>query len=294
MFKLTRQFDEPMIDSSMIPTFLVSKLVREHCTVAIGGDGGDELFGGYKHYDRLLRSKEFFSGVPLPIKKIASQISGNILPIGFKGRIGLQNMIADLNTELPTVSSYFDKNYRKRLIDYHQKEWLLMAEEIRRNRTPANSNLLQRITRMDFENYLPEDVLVKVDRASMLNSLEVRAPLLDYRIIEFAFRKVPANLKATTNSRKIILKKLAEKILPDNFDYTRKQGFGIPLANWLRSGPWLDFFKIILLSSEQQLFNHKVVANMIKMHQNGISNNSERLFGLVLFELWRREYDISI
>jgi asparagine synthase (glutamine-hydrolysing) len=146
---------------------------------------------------------------------------------------------------------------------------------------------------MDFENYLAEDILVKVDRASMLNSLEVRAPLLDYRVIEFAFGRVPPRLKATATLRKVLLKRLTSRLLPPEFDYHRKQGFSIPLASWLRSGPWQSFFREVLLEPGNILFSHKMVSNLLDGQAKGRAN-TERLFALVMFELWRREYQVSI
>jgi len=146
---------------------------------------------------------------------------------------------------------------------------------------------------MDFQNYFAEDILVKVDRASMLNSLEVRAPLLDYRIIELAFGRVPSRLKATANSRKILLKKLCERVLPSGFNRQRKQGFSIPLAHWLRRGPWLDYFKDVLLGDGNGTFDRGFVLNLLEGQAKG-RGNSERLFSLVLFELWRKEYHTSL
>jgi asparagine synthase (glutamine-hydrolysing) len=154
-------------------------------------------------------------------------------------------------------------------------------------------NLLQRATRMDFLNYLPEDILVKVDRSSMLNSLEVRAPLLDYRIIEFAYKKVPQNLKANTIDKKIILKKLTNKLLPPDFDKNRKQGFGIPIGAWIRSNnEWKSFFKEQLLDSNDSIFDKNELNKLLNGHIAG-RENTERLFGLLMFELWRKEYNIT-
>jgi asparagine synthase (glutamine-hydrolysing) len=127
----------------------------------------------------------------------------------------------------------------------------------------------------------------------MLNSLEVRAPLLDYRLIEFAFSKVPSHLKATATSRKVLLKKLTARILPQEFDKHRKQGFSIPLASWLQSGPWPSFFREVLLGSSNTLFNQKVVRSLFEGQAKGRANG-ERLFALVMFELWRRQYQVSI
>ena len=105
---------------------------------------------------------------------------------------------------------------------------------------------------MDFMNYLPEDILVKVDRASMANSLEIRAPFLDHKLIEYAFKEVPSHLKANTFERKIILKHLARKLLPKSFDFKRKQGFSIPINNWLKSGNFRNYFEEII---RQKFFN---------------------------------------
>ena len=289
---LARQFDEPIVDSSMVPTYLVTRLVREHCTVALGGDGGDELFGGYGHHNRLLWMQENLARIPKGVRRVVAWAARSFLPIGFKGRNWLQGMETDLRGGLPPVGFYFDRSLRERLMAAHGPG-NLVAEGIRELRIPHSNDLLQRVTRLDFETYLAEDILVKVDRASMLNSLEMRAPLLDYRVVEFAFGKVPSHLKATATSRKVLLKKLAARILPPEFDRHRKQGFQIPLALWLKSGPWYEYFRDILLAPENTLFDHKVVRELMAGQVRGRAN-SERLFGLVLFELWRREYRVSV
>ena len=145
---------------------------------------------------------------------------------------------------------------------------------------------------MDFNNYLPEDILVKVDRASMLNSVEIRAPFLNHNLIEFAFRNIKPNQKVNSNERKILLKKLCSKILPSDFDKKRKQGFSIPLNTWLKNGPWYNYFEELLLNSNNNLFNKKQIKSLLKQQKNGY-NNSERLFSLTMLELWRNEYNIK-
>ena len=290
---LARHYDEPMVDSSMIPTYLVSQLVRRHCTVALGGDGGDELFGGYAHYNRLLWTKEKTGWLPLPLRRAIAYSAGLILPPGFKGRNWLQALGCDLGRGLPLIAVLFDGAARRQLMGGASGgRWPTVAERIWGSLVPVEDDLLQRVTRMDFQNYMAEDILVKVDRASMLNSLELRAPLLDYRIIEFAFGRVPSYRKTTVSQRKILLKKLAARLLPPEFDQQRKQGFSIPLADWLKRGPWRDFFHEILLDS-QCLFDKKAVTGLIRGQDQG-RNNQERLFGLVLFELWRRQYQIVL
>lgn len=288
---LARQFDEPMADSSMIPTYLVSRLIRKHCTVALGGDGGDELFGGYPHYSRLLWTQQTLGRIPQSLRLALARAAEVLLPIGFKGRNWLQGLEVDLGVGLPLTAPYFDRGRKKLMAE--QSAWALVAESVRGQRIPQTPDLLQRATRMDFENYLAEDILVKVDRASMLNSLEVRTPMLDYRLIEFAFGKVPARLKASTTSRKVLLKKLAARLLPPEFDLHRKQGFSIPLPSWLQSGPWKGYFREVLLGSDNTLFNHKMVDNLLKGQVRGWAN-SERLFALVLFELWRKEFGVGL
>ena len=289
---LARQFDEPMADSSMIPTYLVSRLVREHCTVALGGDGGDELFGGYAQYNRLLWLQKYSGAIPQNLRLAVANAAAVLLPVGFRGRNWLQGLGADLRAGLPLIASFFDAGTRRRLMA-GQGAWEPAAERVREQRIPKTADLLQRATRMDFGNYLAEDILVKVDRASMLNSLEVRAPLLDYRLIDFAYAKVPSRLKATASSRKILLKKLAARVLPREFDQQRKQGFSIPLAAWLQSGPWKALFRETLLGTDNTLFDRKEVGRLLAGQAKG-RVNSERLFALVLFELWRREYQISM
>jgi len=289
---LARQLDEPMADSSLIPTFLVSKLIRQHCTVALGGDGGDELFGGYQHYSRLLWMQEKMQYVPKHLRLLISKVAEQFLPVGLKGRHWFQGMGADLDHDLPLLAlNCFDKKIREKIMS-DSSRWHMEAEGIRAQRMPQLTDLLQRVTRMDFENYMPEDILVKVDRASMLNSLEVRAPFLDQHLIEFAYGRVPSHLKATSFSRKVLLKKLTARVLPDDFDQHRKQGFTIPLDSWLQSGSWQHYFRDILLGSEGSYFNKEAVTTLLDGQAKG-RMNSERLFSLVLFEVWRQEYNIS-
>jgi asparagine synthase (glutamine-hydrolysing) len=288
---LARQFDEPMVDSSMIPTFLVSQLVRQHCTVALGGDGGDELFGGYPHYSRLLWMQQKLGWLPHFLRRGVALSAENYLPVGYKGRNWAQGLGVDLDKDLPLIASCFDARTRRRLLKAHAN-WPLVAESIRKERLPAQSDLLQRATRMDFSNYLAEDILVKVDRASMLSSLEMRAPLLDYRLIEFAFGKVPSRLKATPTDKKILLKRMTARLLPPEFDQQRKQGFSIPLGEWLKGGTFNKLFNEVL-RDPQCSFDAGSVDDLLRGQAQGRSNG-ERLFALVLFELWRKEYALSL
>lgn len=289
--RLARQYDEPLVDSSMIPTFLVSQLVRQHCTVALGGDGGDELFGGYHSHNRMALLQQRLRLVPQVVRRPLGRFAETLLPIGITGRQFLIMLGVDIRRGVPLFSPQFDQTARKRLLS-NQPHWSFSAERIRQARIPSTPDAVQRITRMDFANYMAEDILVKVDRASMLNSLELRSPLLDYRIIEFAFRRVPSRLKATTSQRKLLLKKLAKRLLPPAFDQRRKQGFGIPLGHWLKGGAWRNMFQEVLLD-DQCVFSRSAVEGLFRGIDIG-RPVKEQLFGLALFELWRREYRINI
>jgi asparagine synthase (glutamine-hydrolysing) len=281
---IIKQFDEPIIDSSMIPTYLVTKAVSQHCTVALGGDGGDELFGGYNHYDRLLSMEKRLRLVPDYIKKRVGRLSES-LPLGFKGRNWLVSISSNYSTGLPLIAQYFDSNSRKKLV----KTGMNNPEKIFQSLINNNHTLLDRATRTDFSTYLPEDILVKVDRVSMLNSIELRAPFLDYRIIDFAFSQIPSELKATSRNKKILLKRLAIKLLPLNFQINRKQGFSIPINSWLKKGAFKDLIWETLLDSSS-IFNKKYVHKLLLDQEKGLQNG-ERLFGLLQFDLWKKEYN---
>lgn len=292
MHTLVRQFDEPMVDSSMFPTWLVSHLAKQYCTVVLGGDGGDELFAGYDYYSRLLWMQRKFAYMPDWLRHGVAWAAEHGLSVGMKGRQILLGLNVDLRHGLPLAARIlFDATQRRRLLrDYPGHP--TVAETIHAARIPKQRDLLQRATRTDFEGFLVDDILVKIDRASMLTSLEVRAPFLDYRVIEFAFGKVPSRLKATERDRKILLKRLAARVLPPEFDKQRKQGFSIPLAEWLKISSFRDLFWDTLTSAEC-LFDAKMVRNLLKKQDAGY-NNSERLFALVQFELWRKIYQATL
>ena len=272
----------------MVPTYLVTKEIKKYCTVALGGDGGDELFGGYMHYSRLLWTYNLLKGRPGLIRNLISNLSKMLLPIGFRGRNWLQSLSIDYNNSLPIISTFFDFEQRKLLFGGITQN---VADNIRKSMIPKEKDLLKRMTMMDFSTYLVEDILVKVDRASMLNSLEVRAPLLDYRLIELAF-KIDSPFKATSDNKKIILKEYARTILPKSFNFNRKQGFSIPLTTWLTHGKWRNFFEDVLFDKDCDL-NQNVIKNLFKGLDKGM-NNAERIFGLLMLELWIKKYKISL
>lgn len=284
---LVRHFDEPMTDSSMFPTMLVSHLVRQYCTVALGGDGGDELFAGYGHYSRLLWMHRKLALFPYWLRHVLAKGAERLLPVGLKGRNYLQGFDGNLHDKLPLIFSNFDATVRRQLMCNHPGH-PIVAESILATQIPTQMDLLQRATRMDFQNYLADDILVKVDRSSMANSLEVRAPFLDVRLIQFAFSKVPSQLKASDRDRKILLKRLVARVLPPEFDKQRKQGFSMPLDEWLKGGPFRELFWDTL-SQDDITFDRNVVRGLLRGQDRG-RKNGERLFALVQFELWRKSY----
>lgn len=292
--RLAWQIDEPMADSSMVPTFLVSQLVRQHCTVALGGDGGDELFGGYGYYAKLLQLQQKMRRLPRPAGRMAAWLATNHAPLGVGGgnlRAWVQALGTDMSRDVPLIGNFFDRPSRKRLMG-SRSGWPYHAEDIHSDAVSSDSDLIQRVTRLDFKHYLAEDILVKVDRMSMLNALEMRAPMLDRKVIEFAMRKVPASLKTSAGEKKILLKKLAERVLPPDFDRQRKQGFSIPLKHWLTGGPFKRLFEEILLDPAST-FDRRYVGSLLRGQEKGRANE-ERLFALVMFELWRKHYGVTV
>jgi asparagine synthase (glutamine-hydrolysing) len=150
----------------------------------------------------------------------------------------------------------------------------------------------QNAARVDFLTTLADDYLVKVDRASMLASLEIRAPFLDYRLIEFAFGRIPDELRATSSERKILLRRLSEKLLPVDLDLQRKHGFELPLASWFK-GEWGRYIESVLCHNGDCVFNREIVRELLERQRKGFAN-AKRLFLLAMFELWKREYRMTV
>ena len=288
ILNLLHQSDEPLADSSTIPFYIVSRIARKTCKAALSGDGADELFGGYKHYSRLLSLARI--SLPSSLRGAITYMSEHLLPVGFKGRGYLQNLAFCRNSGLPITESFFDSKERSILLK-ELPSHETVAENLFLKTIDREVDIVQRATRTDFRNYLAEDILVKADRASMMASLEMRAPFLDVELIDFAFRRVPSRLKATTTGQKILIKKLAAKILPKEFDSKRKQGFSCPLGGWLKQGALRDLFWDIL-TSKDCVFDKKAVRRVLIGQDQG-RRNHERLFALVQFELWRKTHRAS-
>lgn len=289
---LARQFDEPVADSSMIPTYIVSRLIRTQATVALGGDGGDELFGGYPTYREIQKDAKLIRSLPGFLRGALRWAARDLMPVGMVGRHRLMGLAGDFPNTLIYRNVMFDPFTRARLIPALGPA-STAALESKRKYIRAGLSPLQQSTRLDFQTRMPDDYLVKVDRAAMLSSLEVRAPFLDYRLIEFAFSRVPDVLRATTGELKILPRMLAKKILPSDLDTRRKQGFSIPLEAWLKN-EWSEYARSILNEADPSIFNRNEVAGLYdSLHRRGISNKW-RIFTVMFFELWRREYHASL
>jgi asparagine synthase (glutamine-hydrolysing) len=291
--ELARQYDEPIADSSMVPTYLVSRLIRREATVALGGDGGDELFGGYWQHTWVQQQARMGGWIPKPAKRLARSAVSKFLPVGTKGRNYLFGLTADWPMNIVQFNMFFDADARHRLLAPlgAARPRGGAPETYKAGLCADRETPLQQATTLDFRTYLVDDILVKVDRASMLCSLEVRAPFLDPRLIEFAFGKVPDRLRATAHERKILSRKLAERLLPRTLDLRRKQGFALPMRKWLK-GDWGRYIEDVLTGGEADLFDRRIVRQLLAGQRGGFSN-MQRLFALTMIELWRREYHIT-
>jgi asparagine synthase (glutamine-hydrolysing) len=293
--ELARQYDEPICDSSMIPTFLVSKLIRQHAKVALGGDGGDELFGGYLSCNWIFNQALSRKYIPAYPRQMVSWLARRFMPHGIRGRNFLLGLYLDLPHACSQMNVLFDKNMRNKLVISLGKNLKNASGSPELQKTKlcdSTYGLPGMVMALDFMTYLPEDILVKVDRASMLNSLEIRSPMLDHRIIEFAFGQVSNVFKANRVERKILLKHFARRVLPGQLNLNRKQGFSIPLKSWLKAG-FGGFVKEVLNDMDSNIFNQSEIKKLLRDQDKGFLN-TERIFALTLFELWRREYKVSI
>jgi len=294
LLRLVAQFDDPIADSSMIPTFLVSQEIRRHATVALGGDGGDELFGGYFRYPLHLRNDRLRRKLPAGVRRALLNPLSKIVPEGMPGRGTLSSLAGNLDTSLSAAGRMFRDDERRSLsqhIHVMDSEALRTPERIRENGMRDYGSIVQRATALDFSSYMVDDVLVKVDRASMLTSLEVRAPFLDHTVIEFAFGSLPDALRATEVDRKVILRRLGERILPPALDLKRKQGFSIPIDSWMR-GEWKPLVDDIAADTGSSIVDTKAMRDYLDLLSRGRSVGG-RLFSLTVLKLWERHYSIT-
>lgn len=284
--KLAKQYDEPIFDSSMIPTYLICKEVKKYCKVVLGGDGADELFGGYHHHQRILITQYIKKFFPQKIWNILSNAS-RLVPVGYRGKFWLESLKYDLKNGLPNVATFFNSFDRQKI--FNNTSYTPDSSIIRSKNFYKSSELIDRVLWTDFLNYLPEDILVKTDKASMINSLELRAPFLDNEVIDFA-QALPNDFKVNKSNKKIFLKELSKLVLPINLDLNRKQGFSIPINIWIRKNyVWKNYFENILFDTDYMFLNKNQIFKIYNNHIKGL-NLGEKLFGIVMFILWQKQY----
>jgi asparagine synthase (glutamine-hydrolysing) len=243
------------------------------------------------HHSRVQQRARYSRLLPRVLKQLVGNAAG-FLATGTRGRSYLQSLAMPDDQAWVSAMTHFDRSTRRRLAPLTRTVDGSPPEAYRLLAGSRGRTLLQKMTRADFVTYLPEDILVKVDRASMLASLELRAPFLDYRIIEFAFGRVPDRLRATTTDRKILLKLLARRLLPPSFDTQRKQGFSLPLHTWFK-GEWGSYIANVLRGAPATLFDPRAISDLLAARSQGFGT-VQKLFNLAILELWRREYDIKI
>ncbi len=292
---LPRFFDEPFADSSAVPTYHVSRLARQAVTVALAGDGGDESFAGYDKYAVELKEDLARRLIPRPILSAAHTFSRG-------WRHPLARKICSLSGSAlldPARAFYLTNTY----IDDQALETLLSNElssactgydpaesTLRHYRKVEESDHVSRMLYTDLKTYLPDDILVKVDRMSMAHSLEVRAPFLDYRIIEFA-ASLPSHWKIKGNSKKILLRKTFSQLLPESILSRPKHGFTVPLDSWFRKD--LKTFAETILLQQKSLAEYlepSGVKSLWQEHQNKKANHGTVLWSLLVLALWQKEY----
>lgn len=295
--RLSCSLEEPFADSSILPTYYVSQLTRRYVTVALAGDGGDELFAGYERYAVGLR-RRVFDRVPLWAGQWYRERIHRHLPSTFLGRRFA------FNASLPPRDRYLDSLSLLPAFDrehtFFSDEFLssfrtdvqpLAAFQRYFDNAPA-SNFLSRLLYLDTKTYLPGDILTKVDRMSMAASLEVRAPILDHHVVECATR-LPENLKFRDGQSKYLLRKLSERVgVPQEILRRPKQGFALPLVHWMRGELKHDLLPILVepRTLERGYFKRAAVRTLLEEHVRGRRDHSAQIWALLMFELWHRNF----
>lgn len=279
---LPEVYCEPFADSSQLPTYLVSKMARQHVTVALSGDAGDELFGGYTPYRFTPKYWNYTRHIPLPIRKLASRYI-DMLPVNPKVKKLIECMAAQ-NPQL----------FYRNIISH----WLNPEELVKQSNEPStafshstsfpdNGGYVDWMMSVDAQIYMADDILVKVDRAAMYNSLETRVPLLDHRVIEFAWQ-LPAALKIRDGVGKWPLREILYKRVPKSMIERPKKGFSVPLASWLR-GPLRDWAEQLISSQrleDEGYFNTAAVRSCWSQHIQGKADYSRKLWSILMFQSW--------
>ena len=303
--KLSTIYDEPFADSSQIPTYLLSKLTSKNVKVALTGDGGDEFFGGYNRYLLVLKWWKIINNVPRPINKLIRNIILNISTNHW-------NIIGNAIPFVDKYNAFGDKMHKGanvllsksildlyiRLISHWDCSQLLENFDDSNDLTNISSkfNIVgdldnqQRMMLVDGLTYLTDDILVKVDRAAMSNSLETRVPFLDHRLIEFS-AKIPQKFKIKKDTGKLILRNILSKYVPKNFFERPKMGFGAPIDIWL-CGPLRDWAESLINSNSLKndgIFKSEIIQKKWKEHLSGKRNWQYHLWDVLIFQSWLKE-----
>jgi asparagine synthase (glutamine-hydrolysing) len=282
---IVSKLDEPMGDSSLLPTYLLCQLTRKHVTVALGGDGADELFCGYDPFKALGKAKLYNSLVPKPMHQAFSFLFSK-LPVSHKN-MSLDFKIKRTLRGLNYAPKYWNSvwmgplapNEINELFDEEIEMEDLFSEAILAWESCKQKSLLDKATEFYVKLYLQDDILVKVDRASMMNSLEVRAPFLDIDLVNFA-RKIPVNYRYKNGESKYLLKKALEPILPHDILYRKKKGFGVPIGKWLSEGK----IQIQENNINHHFFNQDFINKQLQKHKNLKADNRAFLWNLYLLK----------
>ena len=284
--KLPTIYDEPFSDSSQIPTFLLSQLAKPHVKVALSGDGADELFCGYDRYISTNNRSKKLNLIPLSLRKILAYGIKSISPnnwIGYKMHKGANALEAETLSNLYYILCSQWQDPTKTVINSKEPSTLLtnLKPELK------GLNSQQEMMVLDFITYLPNDILVKLDRATMASSLETRVPFLDHKLIEYVWT-IPHSLKLKKGDGKWILKQILNQYVPKNLTERPKMGFGVPLGSWLR-GPLRDWAENLLNEKrlmQEGYFNPKLIRDKWSEHLSNKKNWEHALWNVLMFQAW--------
>jgi asparagine synthase (glutamine-hydrolysing) len=293
--RLAWQLDEPFADASVVPTYCVSRITRDHVTVALSGDGGDEAFAGYRRYLRALRLSRRVDLSPLALVKPLARFAAACLPEGTRGKGLLALLGATPLTRYFSLMTFQRAATLRRLLTADALAGVEPDPDLEAYRRLAAAagarDYLSVLQYIDTHHYLPEDILTKVDRTSMLASLESRVPLLDHVLLEFA-ATIPPELKVRAGAGKYILKQAMVPDLPSEVLERPKMGFGVPLARWFRGElrEWATGLLTDPRARQRGLVRPEAVATLLDEHRRGRRDWSPQLWSLVCFELWCRTW----
>ena len=299
--KLPTIWDEPFSDSSQIPTLLVSELARKHVTVSLSGDGGDELFCGYNRYTKGYQVWKKLQNLPAPIRLLVSKLLG-VIP-GHKLELLIRTLMR--KNSIPQIEGHLTKladalnadtglAYYHSLVSHHKNPSALVLDSFepqtviqKIDQQPKLSDLREQMMYLDCMTYLPDDILTKVDRASMAVSLEARVPLLDHRVVEFAW-KIPMSLKYKNGHGKWLLREVLYRYVPRELMERPKMGFGVPIDDWLR-GPlrgWAEELLSAKRLKEDGFFDPEPIGKMWQEHVSGKKRWHHQLWDVLMFQAW--------